>query len=132
MAMATEQEYGSRVKAARKAAGLTQRDLAVRVGCDFTSISHMEHGRFLPSTTLAFALSDTLHADLIPDSEVARLRAECVELRAIADAAWRVMQIPTVPVMPNGDVAPNHPDVSKLVDLLFAYRGRARKAEATV
>lgn len=64
--MADQQAYGQQVKAARLAAGLTQRDLAAKVGCDFTSISHLEHGRFVPSFNLAEALGKACGADLMP------------------------------------------------------------------
>lgn len=73
----SEQAYGQRVKAARKAAGLTQREIAAMVGCDFTSISHLEHGRFVPSFGLAEALGAACGADLMPPEKVpfARLLA---------------------------------------------------------
>lgn len=75
MGEVVEQSYGQRVKAARTAAGLTQRDLAGLVGCDFSSISHLEHGRFVPSFDLAEALGVACGADLMPPDKapIARL-----------------------------------------------------------
>lgn len=59
------------MKTARLAAGLTQRELAEEVGCDFTSISHLEHGRFVPSFALAEALGAACGADLMPPDKSA-------------------------------------------------------------
>lgn len=55
---------GTRVLEARGDLGLTQRQLAERVGLDFTAIAHIEAGRRMPSAEklvrLAFFLDLTL------------------------------------------------------------------------
>lgn len=66
MAIETQAEYGERVKAARMAAGLTLRELADRCGVDFTSLSHLEHGRFKPSAALGLALTAALGTNVSP------------------------------------------------------------------
>lgn len=53
-------ERGQRVAAARKAAGLTQPDLAERVGVGRQSIARIEAGRQTPSVTLALAIAGAL------------------------------------------------------------------------
>src|SRR5207248_1253472 len=48
----TEELLGRRVRAARKAAGLKQEELAQRVGVDQTMVSRFEHGRDIGSILL--------------------------------------------------------------------------------
>ena len=84
------EDYGQRLRAARKAAGLTLRELGERCAVDFTSLSHLEHGRFIPSFALGRRLTDALGVDLLPPSELARAHARIAELeagnRAMCDA----------------------------------------------
>jgi transcriptional regulator with XRE-family HTH domain len=57
--------FGARVREARERAGVSQRQLAKRLACLPSHLSHIESGARLPS--------------------VERLRAMCVELRCSAD-----------------------------------------------
>lgn len=50
----------SRLKEARTAAGLTQADLADRVGVSRKTINTVENGIFIPSTVLALGLARAL------------------------------------------------------------------------
>lgn len=50
----------SRLKEARTAAGLTQADLADRVGVSRKTINTVENGIFIPSTMLALGLARAL------------------------------------------------------------------------
>ena len=63
-----------KIKDARKAAGLTQQQLAERVGCNQSVISRLEHGRREVSVsflrTIAKALGVPLYV-LIDEEEVA-------------------------------------------------------------
>jgi putative transcriptional regulator len=52
----SEHRLGSRLKEVRTAAGLTQADLALKVGVSRKTINTIENGVFVPSTTLALAL----------------------------------------------------------------------------
>jgi putative transcriptional regulator len=53
-------ELGVRLKEARTAAGLTQAELADRVGVSRKTINTVENGVFIPSTLLALKLAQTL------------------------------------------------------------------------
>ena len=50
-----ERRLGNRLKEARARHGLTQADLATRVGVSRKTINTVENGVFTPSTTLALA-----------------------------------------------------------------------------
>jgi putative transcriptional regulator len=53
-------ELANRLKALRAAAGLTQAELADRVGVSRKTINTVENGVFVPSTILALKLSSVL------------------------------------------------------------------------
>ncbi|HEX4301726.1 MAG TPA: helix-turn-helix transcriptional regulator [Rhizomicrobium sp.] len=55
-----ERHLGNRLKEARARHGLTQADLAARVGVSRKTINTVENGVFVPSTTLALALAEAL------------------------------------------------------------------------
>ncbi len=61
--------YGARVEAARKEKGLTQEELAERVGVTQSMITHIEKGKKKPSLDKAIAIArelDTTVDRLIP------------------------------------------------------------------
>jgi transcriptional regulator with XRE-family HTH domain len=59
-----EQTFGRAIKDARRASGLSQRDLAERVGIDFTYLSKIENDRMdPPSERVIVALADALATD---------------------------------------------------------------------
>ena len=55
-----EHRLGTRLKEARIAHGLTQAELALRVGVSRKTINTIENRVFVPSTLLALALADAL------------------------------------------------------------------------
>lgn len=55
-----EDKLGTRLKDARTAAGLTQAELAGRVGVSRKTINTVENGVFIPSTLLALKLAAAL------------------------------------------------------------------------
>ena len=55
-----EERLGVRLKEARTAAGLTQAELAERVGVSRKTINTVENGVFTPSTLLALKLAAAL------------------------------------------------------------------------
>ncbi len=55
-----ERHLGNRLKEARAQHGLTQADLAARIGVSRKTINTVENGVFVPSTTLALALAEAL------------------------------------------------------------------------
>lgn len=57
-----EQGLGNKLKEARAAAGLTQAELAERVGVSRKTINTVENGVFVPSTFLALKLAQALKA----------------------------------------------------------------------
>jgi putative transcriptional regulator len=57
----SERRLGNRLKDIRSARGLTQADLAAQVGVSRKTINTVENGVFVPSTTLALALAQTLN-----------------------------------------------------------------------
>jgi putative transcriptional regulator len=57
-----EQGLGNTLKDARTAAGLTQAELAERVGVSRKTINTVENGVFTPSTLLALKLARALKA----------------------------------------------------------------------
>jgi transcriptional regulator with XRE-family HTH domain len=63
-----------KIKAARKAAGLTQQQLAELIGCDQSVISRIEQGRRDMSVNLLRSIAQALGVplqDLIDEEEVA-------------------------------------------------------------
>ena len=50
--------FGARIEAARKKKGLTQEELAERVGVSQSMINHIEKGKKKPSLDTAVALAD--------------------------------------------------------------------------
>jgi putative transcriptional regulator len=52
-----EHRLGNRLKEARTELGLTQAELAMRVGVSRKTINTVENNVFIPSTTLALALA---------------------------------------------------------------------------
>lgn len=60
----TQERPDTPVRARRKACGLTQVQLAARVGCDQTMVSAIELGTATPSLKLAQALANELGATL--------------------------------------------------------------------
>ncbi|HEY1213607.1 MAG TPA: helix-turn-helix domain-containing protein [Bryobacteraceae bacterium] len=55
-----ERKLGTRLKEARTAHGLTQAELALRVGVSRKTINTIENSIFVPSTLLALALAKAL------------------------------------------------------------------------
>ena len=55
-----DDKLGVRLKEARTAAGLTQAELAERVGVSRKTINTVENGVFIPSTLLALKLAQVL------------------------------------------------------------------------
>ncbi len=53
-------DYGANIKAARKAAGLTQKQLADRLGISFVNISQLENNQRTPSIVTLQRLADAL------------------------------------------------------------------------
>lgn len=57
-----ERRLANRLKDARARHGLTQGELAARVGVSRKTINTVENGVFVPSTALALALAEALEA----------------------------------------------------------------------
>ena len=57
-----ERRLANRLKEARARHGLTQTELAIRIGVSRKTINTVENGVFVPSTVLALALAETLEA----------------------------------------------------------------------
>ena len=55
-----DRQLGNRLKEMRSVHGLTQADLAARVGVSRKTINTVENEVFVPSTTLALALAEAL------------------------------------------------------------------------
>lgn len=51
---------GEKIHAARKAQGITQFKLAEMLGIDYTEMSHIEHGRKLPTADQLLKLEEVL------------------------------------------------------------------------
>jgi len=59
-------QFGELIREARIATGLTLRELAARVGMDFTRLSRIEHGsRPAPGLKNVRTLADVLHLDMV-------------------------------------------------------------------
>lgn len=56
-----EHRLGNRLKEIRAHHGLTQAELAARIGVSRKTINTVENGVFVPSTVLALALAEALH-----------------------------------------------------------------------
>lgn len=82
--------FGRRLKAIRKKSGLTQEQLAGRIGTVTSSVSHLENGTHAPSLHTLLKLCDVFNigvdellADSLPvksaylDKDIAELLADC-------------------------------------------------------
>jgi len=102
---------GLRVREARKAAGLTQDALAVRLDRTVESISNLERGKSLPSLEGLAAIARGLGlrlSDLVADIEADAVDREQVELESRAMAAIRMLdktRLRIVAEFPEGEVA---------------------------
>ena len=73
------------LKKKRKGAGLTQRALAVLIGCSVDSVSLTERGRMLPRAELRARYAATLgavEAELFPDAGVQRGKRNIKKVRS--------------------------------------------------
>ena len=61
--MNTKNKFGLFLKEHRQAHGLTQRDLAARVGVKASHVAYLETGQRKPSLALLGRLADSLHLD---------------------------------------------------------------------
>jgi transcriptional regulator with XRE-family HTH domain len=96
--------FGALLHERRKAARLSQRDLAEQVQADFTYLSKIEHGHMRPSAELTERLAKALGADPMEFWEAAgntpagALRAEIARLReALADYGKHYSACPAEP-----------------------------------
>jgi transcriptional regulator with XRE-family HTH domain len=78
---------GPRIRAAREAQNLTQRDLAERSGCGHTAISECECGRMIPGPRRVRAIAEALGLD--PEATASMARND-VAARAVA--IWEQIQ----------------------------------------
>ena len=58
--MSIDRKLGNRLKEVRTARGLTQTELAERIGVSRKTVNTVENGIFVPSTLLALALAHEL------------------------------------------------------------------------
>lgn len=72
--------------------------------------------------TLETCISVALDEARYDEGEGRQLSAELAGLRAIADTAWALVRVPSIPVYPDRPPPPNHPAMTALIDALFAYR----------
>jgi transcriptional regulator with XRE-family HTH domain len=93
----SKRRLGGVVKEARLRLGMTQRDLAARIGVEASHIAYIENGQRRPSLTLVRRLADTLMLDrrelfflAHPDAEhlIGSLGAPAPAKRT--DDAWRL------------------------------------------
>jgi transcriptional regulator with XRE-family HTH domain len=68
-------EFGERFKAARERTGLTQAELAQKVGVDHTYISKVERGVYLPNRTMVVTLLEVEALGLMEPERAALLLA---------------------------------------------------------
>lgn len=98
----TTDGVGSRLRAARRASGLTQKQLAEELGVEAITVSRWERGATspsLPRLRRIAELTGTTVSDLVraPDAasahavELAALREELAETRAIVDRVARTL-----------------------------------------
>jgi len=82
--------YGDLVHADRKAAGLSLRVLAEKVGVHFTYLSNLEHGRQVPSRATAEMIAKRLGADVAQHLLALGWHAcpKCSQEHRTSEAAW--------------------------------------------
>lgn len=95
-------EVGGRLRAARRSAGLTQKQLAEELGVEAITVSRWERGATSPSLQRLRRIAELTHStvsDLVrePDAasahamELASLREELAETRALVDRVARTL-----------------------------------------
>lgn len=85
-------DLGARVKERRRQRGWTQQQLAERVDCSHTAISHIENGRRWPSFQTLRRLAEALQLDLLAlhdvDVQFPQGVTERSEFEEVLDDAW--------------------------------------------
>jgi transcriptional regulator with XRE-family HTH domain len=110
--------FGERLRQLRLEKKVNQRDLASRVGIDFTYLSKLENGRMPPPATATIArLSTALGAD----NDELMLLASKVPL----DVAPVITRSPVVPVFLRSIQDFNDEEISKLAD--YAQKVKAQR-----
>lgn len=83
-----EKVFAERIEAARKCRGISQAELAARVGLRQSAINHFVRGRRIPSVDTLLKLADELNTSigylLGRDNDAPDISAELQELVAIA------------------------------------------------
>ena len=86
----TRTEFGERVSEARRNAGLTQRDLAARLGLSLWSIDQLERGkRHFPISLVDIARATNVPPGSFEQSSVSELHVPALEHRQVAAPAAR-------------------------------------------
>lgn len=88
--MADETSFGSRLCQLRKKNGITQRDLAQRLGVHITTIKNWECGNCYPDAKNICALADLLHVSA--DSLLGREEGDTVSLAEAPPALRKVIR----------------------------------------
>lgn len=90
--IATNQEFGARIKELRETAGLTQSDLALRLGASQSSLSRLEDGTRSITAQQLVQISDALAVPLSRlvagdgGAETTQLRAGDADAESVADS----------------------------------------------
>lgn len=97
--------YGANIKAARKAAGLTQKQLAERLGISFVNISQLENNQRTPNMATLQRIADALGIHIF------KLTGIDEQLRRYGDIQYRF-------VLPSGEAVPMDKISPKLKEVL--------------
>lgn len=121
-----KEEIGRRIKKIRVERGLTQKELASKVGIDFTYIGKMERGEQLPSLKVLLKIADALSLPFgcfLEDKDmVAALEMANGWKNLIKDERWLNL-LKTLPLLHEDDV----PLITEIVHLLNRHRKRVKK-----
>ena len=90
------ENFGSRLRAFRKKAGLTQEQLAEAIGVHLNGLSLWENGEYTPKTQCIKALAKALgvsEADLLNDSPTVRSGGWVINIKCEADFKKEVIDL---------------------------------------
>lgn len=114
-------EIGRRIKRIRVEKNLTQKELASKVGIDFTYIGKIERGEQLPSLKILLKISETLMVPcgyFLEEEEIAALLELTVDLKPLLKKDDWIVLLKSLKLLHEADI----PLITEIIHVLGSHR----------